>query len=441
MPDNPFHLLTASEAEKKFGKKFFYRQKIYRLAEKKKIPNFTLRGRQCFLGAHVLKAFLHGLGLKIKKQFPELDSSSIRVFYDTVNEKRIVIDGILGGSVSINTDEETEGGLLKKIVHVIEWVSSQEPDREPTKAAKIKKKTSRKQAKKDSSLTNVLPEEIVWLRVDAKEVQGVEVKSHILISIPSIAQFIGVRSNNFTRWLTKTSFAEYILSVHPRHFHGAQGWVPWKKGVVTGYTTVIPFELVPEIIVAFKQSGNKPKYQEKAELLYQLSKNTLEAVGIAISGDKDKAASELARVGRGLGLTAADQVIGIFKQYETREFQVKTTKQLRGKIKSMGGNYAITIGSLTFGITDKYPTKWLTLGKSRNLPSKITTSGREVMRELSPGDSVGMTFGEKHYTKDPTMPEAIKTGRQGKEFYKRLKDVGLLDDPPTRKQLSSSNAA
>jgi len=428
MPDNPFHLLTASEAEKEFGKKYFYRQRIYRLSKSGKIPAFNLRGRQCFMGRHILKVFLKELELKIVKQFPEFDIGSIRVFYDTVNEKRIVIDGILGRSVSVDTDKEAEDDLLKKIIHVIEWASSPESEDKSVKITKPKKISSKKQTKRDPSLSNVLPEEIMYLRVDAKEVKGVEIKSNILISIPSIAQFIGVRSDKFIRWLRRTSFNNFTLSAHPRHLHGTQNRVPWKKGVVPGYTTLIPFELVPEIIVAFKQSGNKPKYQEKAKLLYQLSKNTLEAVGIAISGDRDKAAKELAKVGRGLGLTAADQVIGIFKQYETREFQIQTTKQFQGKIRSMGGNYKVTIGSLTAGITGRKPYVWQALGKSRNLPSKMTTSGREVMRELSPSDSVGMTFGEKHWTKDPVTAEAIKTGKQGKKFYERLKGVGLLDD-------------
>lgn len=50
------------------------------------------------------------------------------------------------------------------------------------------------------------------------------------------------------------------------------------------------------------------------------------------------------------------------------------------------------------------------------------------MRTLHPEDSVCMTFGEKHYIKDPNVREAVKTGKQGKEFYLRLKHVGLLDD-------------
>ena len=42
-------------------------------------------------------------------------------------------------------------------------------------------------------------------------------------------------------------------------------------------------------------------------------------------------------------------------------------------------------------------------------------------------DGAGMTFGEKHFIKDPNIEEAVSTGKQGKGFYERLKKVGLLD--------------
>lgn len=65
----------------------------------------------------------------------------------------------------------------------------------------------------------------------------------------------------------------------------------------------------------------------------------------------------------------------------------------------------ITIARLTFGIMGKFPSQ----------------------RKFSMSDGVGMTFGEKHFTKEPRVSEAVKTGRQGKAFYERLKKVGLLE--------------
>ena len=83
---------------------------------------------------------------------------------------------------------------------------------------------------------------------------------------------------------------------------------------------------------------------------------------------------------------------------------------------------------LTLGITEKTAAQWKAFGASRRLPPKTLTSSREVMRAISPSDSVDMAFGEKHYVKEPKIDEAVKTGKQLKESYKRLKEVGLLDD-------------
>ncbi|MBU4017465.1 hypothetical protein KKF69_08400 [Patescibacteria group bacterium] len=422
------HLYTASEAEELFGKKYFYRQRIYRLAANKKIIAFNRKENTVYLGTHIVQAFLKELELRIQYKFPEIDINSIRVFYDTVKGKRIVIDGLLGRSISANTDEETEEDLLKKIASIIEWISSEAAI---TKEADTKRHdsyiVSNTKLKKNNSITEVLPEEILWVRLDTGIVQGVEVKSYILVSLPTLAQFVGVRTDNLVQWISNTTFSDFILSAHYKQIRSTENSVPWKKGVMSGYTPFIPFELLPEILIALRQSRNTPEYPEKAQMLYDLAKNTLQAVGIAISGDKNKAAEELARVGLGLGLTAADQIIGIFKQYESREFQVQTTKEFQSKIKALKMDYATTIGTLTLGITRRWPSQWKALGVSKRLPKTITTSSREVMRQLSPSDGVGMTFGEKHFTKDPKIAEAVTTGKQGKEFYERLKKVGLLD--------------
>ncbi len=163
-------------------------------------------------------------------------------------------------------------------------------------------------------------------------------------------------------------------------------------------------------------------------MLYSLAQNVLSAVGIAISGNKDEASQVLAQVGQGLGLSVADQIIGIFKQYESRDFQVQTNKEFKSKVKEIGEDYAVITGKLTLGITGRRASHWRELGRQKRLPSKIYQSSREVMRELQPEDGVGMTFGEKHYIKEPNLKEAENTGRQGKQFYSRLKKVGLLDE-------------
>ena len=104
MKDSPFHLLTAPEIEDRFGAGYFYRQRIYRLAEKGKIPAFKHRDQSCFLPSHVLKAFLKDLELKIASKFPDfsqiymieinpfVDSTSPCLF-DWKNDINILLNG------------------------------------------------------------------------------------------------------------------------------------------------------------------------------------------------------------------------------------------------------------------------------------------------------------------------------------------------------------
>lgn len=272
-----------------------------------------------------------------------------------------------------------------------------------------------------------LPGEIRWVRVEGN-ILDVEIKSSILISLPSIASFIGVRTDVFIRWISGSTFSMSVLSTHHKQIDAPQNCGAWKNGVIMGLVAFIPFELLPEVIVSIKQSGLTPEFPEKVQMLYELSQSTLKAVGLALSGDKEKASQELALVGKGLGLNIADQIIGIFKQYETRDYQVLTNKEFNSKVKAQGLDYATVTGTLTLGITQRTVANWKALGKQKKLPAKLRTSGREVMRQVSPGDGVGMVFGEKHYIKEPKVNEAVKTGKQGKSFYERLKKVGLLEN-------------
>jgi len=424
MDNTPHHLMTAIEAEDLFGVKYFYRQRIYRMAESNKITPFQLRGQTCYLGSHILTAFLKDLEQRISSKYPQIDINALRIFYDVATGKRIVIDGLYGRWITINTDKETEEDLLQKIGNIIEFMQE---DNKP-EVLDVNKNEEAENNDNKQSLAKVLPEDISWIRVDTGTIEGVEIKSYILISLPSVAQFVGIRTDKLIEWVSKTTFAKYVLSAHSKHFHDPQISVPWKKGVVKGFIPLIPFELLPEIIVTFRQSGRTVEYPAKADLLYNIARSTLEAVGLAISGDKEKAAEELARVGRGLGINVADQIIAIFKQYESRDYQVQTNKEFNSKVKEIGGDYAVVTGQMTVGITSRTAGMWKAFGSSRHLPCKLVKSSRDVMRTLSPADGVGMTFGERHFIKDPNVNEAIQTGKQGKDFYQRLKNVGLLDD-------------
>lgn len=427
MHDNAFHLMTAIEAEEELGAKYFYRQRTYRLRDGKKLKAFQFRGQQCFMRSMLLGVYVNELEQKIHDQFPEL--SNYRAYYD-LESSRMIIDGVFGRYVAVDTARQTEEDLLTKLRNILEWLATDEDASETTSATTMQQDVDKPVTTTDNESLDVgFPEEIQILRVESSDVEGVPVKSFILISLPSIAQFIGVKSDRFSEWVQQTTFTDFVVSIHPTKRNGPEISGPFRKGFVQGFSPYLPLELIPELLVAFRQSGRKPSYPGRAEQLYNLAKSTLEAVGLAIGGKGDRAAAELARVSEGLGISAADQVIEIFKRYESRPFQVETNLKFRGKVKNEGKNYKLITGSITIGVTGRPASYWMSLGTIRQLPSKQRTSGREVMRTLSPGDSVGVTFSESHYLKDSSnLEEVIKTGKQGKEFYNRLKEVGLLDD-------------
>lgn len=437
---NIVHLMTAQEIEEALGSKYFYRQRIYRMAEAGKITAFERKSAATtvFLGNLVLKAFLQELTDKIKLRFPEIDVTKLSIFYDPYDKRRVIVDGLFGKGIYADADKETEEDLLKKIASIVEWIQAdstsiadiQTSESDPPQVIEVKEVEV---VDSDESSPAVLPEEISWVRVSDEVIEGVSIKSGILVSLPSVAQFVGMRSDELTDWVWQTTFSEHILSAHYRQIQTPPKSGVWEKGAKSGKTPYMPFELVPELLVSFKQGGRAVSYPQKAELLYNIAKSTLETVGLAVSGNRDRASQELASIGKKLGLTVADQIIGIFKQYEDRDFQISSTKEFNSHVKKNGQDYAIITGQLTLGITERSAAQWKAYGASRNLPKSLLTSGREVMRQLSPGDSVGMAFGEQHYIKQPRADEAIKTGRQGKEFYQRLKSVGLLDTKSTKK--------
>ncbi len=435
---NIVHLMSALEIEEALGSKYFYRQRIYRMAEAGTITTFERQGKSVYLGNLVLKAFLKDLEEKIATKFPDFKDQKLQVFYDQFDKRRIYVDGLFGKTIYADTDKENEDDILKKISNIVEFMladtksTSIEGDTDliPTQNDKgdlvvdLGESNSQELAGKPEGGT-VLPEEIAWVKVPGDIVDGVPVKSGMLVSLASIAQFVGIRTDYVLEWITATTLSSYVLSAHYKQVQTPEISGVWKKGVVSGKTPYIPFELLPEMLVAFKQSGRTVNYPQKAEMLYEIAKTTLEAVGLAVIGNRDQASQELAAVGRKLGLTMADQIIGIFKQYESREFQISSTKEFASQVKKNGEEYALTTGRLTLGITERTASWWKAYGASRNLPKSM--SGREVMRNLSPTNSIGMVFGEQHYIKEPKIDEAIETGRQGKNLYGRLNRLGLLD--------------
>jgi hypothetical protein len=435
-----FRLITAVEAENDLGKKYFFHQKTSLYQEANLLHAIDYHGRQCFFPHKLILPYIDDLKDKLNKRFPELKYSEI--FYDD-QTKRMVIDGIFGRFIEADTDKENEDDLLEKVAILREWFMNQDGipetdtgnDLVDNKVLATEDKVlsdvdelEPTKIKTDSTPLN-LPEGITFIRVDTPDISGVNIKSMILMSLPSIAKFIGVKTDYVSEWVASTTFTNYVLSIHHKQIHAPEISGAWKKGIINGLTPFLPLEIIPEFLVAFRQSGRTPAYPGRAEQLYQLAKGTLEAVGLSIAGDSSQAAKELAKVSEGLGIPAADQVIEIFKRYESRPFQINTNKLFRGKVNKEGRDIKTITGQITLGVTERYPNQWLALGNAHKLPSKQRASGREVMRNVSPADSVGVTFSESHYLKDSSnMNEVIKTGKQGKDFYTRLKDVGLLDD-------------
>jgi hypothetical protein len=427
-----YKLMTAVELEAELGAKYFYRQRTYRFQKAGKIRAFALRGQQCFLPNKVVEAYINELKARIYSTVPELKNAN--VFYDNSAEpKRMVADGIFGRYVAVETDKENEEDLIKKLLGIKEWIMS-----EPEAVVEVLDEPVNVEGAIEQAIgptrspkvpAGVFPSEIRLVEVKTDVVAGVEVKSYFLFSLPSIADFIGVRSDAFSKWVQGTSFKKFVVSIHNRKLDGPQISGPFVKGFEKGFTPLLPFELVPELLVAFKQSGRTPDYPARAEQLYNLASSTLEAVGLAISGNSDKAASELAKVSEGLGISTAEQVVALFKRYESRNFQVNENKRFHSKIKAVGDRYDIVTSDITVGVTGMTPNAWKDYGKDQKLPYKHRVSSREVMRHTKPEESVGITFSESHYIKNHSdMEEVIETGLQGKLFYKRLKDVGLLDD-------------
>src|SRR4051812_44100770 len=90
---------------------------------------------------------------------------------------------------------------------------------------------------------NELPEEIFWIRVGVPEIEGVQVRSQVLVSLPSVAKFLGIRSDAFGAWIVSTTFADTVLSIHHQRLGTPQIHGVWKRGFRNVHTPFIPFEL------------------------------------------------------------------------------------------------------------------------------------------------------------------------------------------------------
>lgn len=118
-------LLTAQGLEELLGKKYFYRQSIYRMAEDGFIASYEVDGVYFFSADEVVTKALQRLGQRIHRRFPWLDTRRLRVKYDEEVGKEIVIYGFAQGrNIQAYTQEETEEELLQKVENLRKEVNT-----------------------------------------------------------------------------------------------------------------------------------------------------------------------------------------------------------------------------------------------------------------------------------------------------------------------------
>ena len=109
------NLYTAQELEELLGRKYFYRQGIYRLAEDGKISSFQVSGVLYFSSQEVATAILERLANRIRNRYPWI-RFPLRVKFDENQGKVITVYGFPNGKKIItDTVKETEEDLLNKI--------------------------------------------------------------------------------------------------------------------------------------------------------------------------------------------------------------------------------------------------------------------------------------------------------------------------------------
>jgi len=112
-------LYTAQELEDLLGKKYFYRQSIYRLAEDGKISSYQISGTSYFSSRDVTTAVLGRLAERIRYRYPWLNTGQLRVKYDETQGKVITIYGFRDRTnITANTEAEAEEDLLNKVAKI-----------------------------------------------------------------------------------------------------------------------------------------------------------------------------------------------------------------------------------------------------------------------------------------------------------------------------------
>lgn len=107
-------LYTAQQLEELLGKKYFYRQSFYRLAEEGLIDSFNIDGTLYFSSQEVIDVVLQRLVRRLRSRFPWLQNKGFKINFDQSNNK-IYLHNQKSFALEANTTDETEEDFLKKI--------------------------------------------------------------------------------------------------------------------------------------------------------------------------------------------------------------------------------------------------------------------------------------------------------------------------------------
>src|SRR3990172_6909079 len=104
-------LYTAQELEELLGKKYFYRQSIYRMAEEGKISSYQINDVLYFSSQQTVLAALNKLVERIRYRYPWLNRLQLRVRSSEENKELVVYGFPDGREITADTQSETEEDL------------------------------------------------------------------------------------------------------------------------------------------------------------------------------------------------------------------------------------------------------------------------------------------------------------------------------------------
>lgn len=118
---NIANLHTAAELEELLGRKYFYRQSIYRLAEDGKIRSYLIYGTLFFSREELVLAVLKRLAHRLSYRYPWVNKFRLKV-KDTDNKEIVIFGFPQGREIMADTESETEEDLLRKVENFREEV-------------------------------------------------------------------------------------------------------------------------------------------------------------------------------------------------------------------------------------------------------------------------------------------------------------------------------